>query len=167
MPFVRVDPVCGINPTVFCRQVYPGHPKGCPNWNHKTGCPPKVQPAEDIIDLRGSVFAVYNRFDLGAHIAKMRVAHPAWSERQLACCLYWQPRARKQLVQELSAFLSSPECHSLGPPRKVLSCPEANGVDVTRTMANAGIKLEWPPKQWAYQVVLVGRSIETKDTFND
>jgi hypothetical protein len=40
---------------------------------------------------------------------------------------------------------------------KVTACPEAMGVVVTETMANVGIKLEWPPKTVTYQVALAGK----------
>jgi hypothetical protein len=33
-------------------------------------------------------------------------------------------------------------------------CPEAMGVNVTATMKEIGIQLEWPPKRWAHQVAM-------------
>jgi hypothetical protein len=36
-------------------------------------------------------------------------------------------------------------------------CPEAQGVNVTRTLSDAGFELEWPPRERACQVALVGR----------
>ena len=37
------------------------------------------------------------------------------------------------------------------------SCPEGAGVNITTTMKSIGIDLEWPPKRYAYQVVLAGK----------
>jgi predicted metal-binding protein len=36
------------------------------------------------------------------------------------------------------------------------TCPEAMGVNVTKTMSNAGIILEWPPENIAYKIAIAG-----------
>lgn len=38
----------------------------------------------------------------------------------------------------------------------VVHTPEANGVNLTETMRSAGITLQWPTDQVAYQIVLAG-----------
>jgi len=38
---------------------------------------------------------------------------------------------------------------------------EANGVNVTATMKKIGIELEWPPREYAYQVAVLGRKKRT------
>jgi len=129
---------------------YPGHPKGCPNWNRRATCPPQAPLLTDLLDLARPVYCVFNRFDLGAHVDRMRRRHPDWSGRQLRCCLYWQGTARKQLRQKVSSLLVRE------PSLLPVYVPEACGVDVTATMASLGIKLEWPPVKVAYQVALVG-----------
>ena len=129
---------------------YPGHPRGCPNWNRRATCPPQAPLLHDVLDLKRPVHCVSNAFDLAAHVARMRARHPDWSYRKLVCCLYWQGAARKRLRERVSDFLAHhPGCI-------VLYCPEANGVDVTATMAAIGVDLEWPPVSVAYQVALVG-----------
>ena len=45
------------------------------------------------------------------------------------------------------------------PGETVIKCPEAQGVNLTETMKNAGIELEWPPENVAYQIVLVGTRV--------
>ena len=35
-------------------------------------------------------------------------------------------------------------------------CPEAMGLDVTTTLRNAGVEIEWPPVEKALQVAFVG-----------
>ena len=72
----------------LCGRPYPGHPKGCPNVNHKKGCPPSAPLLPDVFDLSRPVWIIINRFDLGAHVERMRTLHPDWSTRQLTCCLY-------------------------------------------------------------------------------
>lgn len=137
--------ICGL-----CVRPYPGHPRGCPNFNKKKGCPPKVPALNDVIDLRESVYAIWNCFPLGAHVRKMKARHPTWSDRQLYCCLYWQGTARTQLR------LMTQDALRRNPTLTVVRCPEAHGVNVTATMASVGVELQWPPREWAYQVVLMG-----------
>lgn len=81
----------------------------------------------------------------------MKEKHPEWSERQLKCCLYWQPGARKKLKQNIVDFLKIFNEYS------VTACPEAMGVDITSTMKSAGITLEWPPEKYTYQIAMAGK----------
>jgi hypothetical protein len=134
----------------LCRLPYPGHPRGCPNFGRKAGCPPSCPMIGDAIDLGRPVFAIVNEFDLAAHVLRMRLRHPGWSERQLVCCLYWQPTARKHLTAKLMAFLAA------HPDYVSDACPEAGGVNVTETLRRAGLELEWPPVKVARQVALAG-----------
>jgi hypothetical protein len=130
----------------LCCRPYPLHPKGCPNFNHKDGCPPK----RPIFDLKGPYFAIINEFDMARHVERMKALHPEWSDRQLRCCLYWQAGARKKRDEEVKAFTFQK------PEYKCDPCPEAAGVNVTETLKKVGIELEWPPEKIARQVVIAG-----------
>jgi hypothetical protein len=154
--------IAQVNPAIMdeflrfslCRRSYPGHRNGCPNYGKKKGCPPGALPFGQVYDLTKPVYAIYNAFPIGEHVARMRELHPEWSDRQLYCCLYWQPQARKQLRDEISRF-NNPARHELfAPINRVTVCPEAMGVNVTHTMARIGVDLEWPPRIVAYQVAL-------------
>jgi hypothetical protein len=105
---------------------------------------------DEKIDLSQPVFAIVNEFDLAAHVERMRIRHPRWSQRQLACCLYWQPRARKELATKISEFLRGHRGYLAD------CCPEAGGVNVTATLANLGVALEWPPRKTVCQVAIAG-----------
>jgi hypothetical protein len=105
---------------------------------------------DEIISLDHFVYCIYNKFNFGAHVHKMRGKHPDWSQRQLECCLYWQGTARKRLKEEIRLF------SLVNPEYTVIMCPEACGVNITATMAKLGIHLEWPPVNWTYQVALAG-----------
>lgn len=145
---VQVIPVIDYSVRGLCTKPYPGHKKGCPNFNHKNGCPPGVKKFDEEYDLSKPVYAIVNSFDLAAHVEKMRIDHPKWSHRQLVCCLYWQRRARKQLFEGIKLFMREHRHYAVEP------CPEAMGVEITKTLQAAGIYLEWPPKTVAYQVAL-------------
>ena len=83
--------------------------------------------------------------------------HQNWSLRQAECCLYWQPKARKQLREKIKDFLRQRKDRN---ELKIVDCPEGCGVNVTETMKQLNIELEWPPKIYAYQVVLIGHKKE-------
>jgi hypothetical protein len=165
MSIFRVKPVCDPKVRALCVRPYPGHPKGCPNFNYKKGCPPTAFRAWEIFNFDMPSFFIVNRFDFGEHVEKMRRAHPDWSKRQIECCLYWQSSARKQLTAEIERFeglYTHAADAALGKKRdactpmryQIERCPEAMGINVTESMKQVGIELEWPPKRWAYQIAL-------------
>ena len=147
-----VKPVVDYSVKSLCRKPYHNHTKGCPNSykESKKQCPPRAPKIEDVINLNKPVYCIYNIFEIGKHISKMKKKHPDWTEHQLRCCLYWQPVARKQLKERIKNFLKE--------HRDVINveCPEGCGVNLTVTMKNIGIELEWPPKKLAYQITLLG-----------
>ena len=155
--YAKVDPVIDCDVIRLCLKAYPAHKKGCPNFNKKEGCPPKTKSINKLIDLSQSVYAIYNIFDFKGHVEKMKAAHPNWSERQLKCVLYWQPKARKQLKEKIKLFFKE------FPELTIVPSPEANSVNITETMKNSGILLEWPPENITYQIVFAGTSIKVKN----
>ena len=138
----------------LCKKAYPGHKKGCPNFNKRQDCPPKVPLLHKVLDLNHPVFAIWNVYDFKNHTSKMKTKHPEWSKRQVECCLYWQGSARKQLKFKIQSFLES------YPGYIILTTPEACGVNITKTMKNIGINLEWPPKTVTYQIALAGKPVK-------
>jgi hypothetical protein len=146
----KVTPVIDHSVRCLCGKVYPGHKNGCPNFNHKQGCPPKAPYFEEVYDMSKPVYAIVNVFDFKAHTDKMRSLYPNWSDRQVECCLYWQPKARKQLLVGIRDFL---RMGLIG--YEVTICPEAMGVEITKTLSGV-IDLEWPPKTITCQVALAG-----------
>jgi hypothetical protein len=155
MPWQIVKPVVNLEVRKLCFKPYHNHPKGCPNFAKKKSCPPFLSSIYNIIDLNQSVYVIWTRFNLAAHVAKLRAKYSQWTQRQLECCLYWQPRARKGLQNELRAFLKD------HPGLYVEGTPEGAGVDITATMKGIGISLEWPPVNWTYQIALAGTKIVT------
>jgi hypothetical protein len=160
MPVYQVTPVFDPDVRRLCSRPYPLHPKGCPNFGKNPRCPPKIGLLDKVFDLGHPCWIIYNVFEIGTHVEKMRRLHPDWSERQLYCCLYWQGTARKELKKEIEKF------HQTEDPLKqclVTTCPEAMGLNVTETMRRAAIEIEWPPLKKAVQVAFAGASrIETK-----
>jgi len=140
----------------LCAKPYPGHKQGCPKYNvGYPGCPPDAPKIFDIYDRDSDFFMVVNEFNIKEHMQRLTLTHPNWSERQLRCCLYWQPTARKQLHKKIDYVLTLKEFTGF----ISTICPEALGVNVTETLKRIGITLEWPPVNFARQIALLGRPI--------
>jgi len=153
MPYKKVVAMLDSNVRILCIRPYPNHNKGCPNFGKKDGCPPQALLATEILDTAKPIYAIWNVFNLADHVARMKNAHPNWTWRQLVCCLYWQPKARKQLKVEIMKFKKEV------PGQIILKCPEANGFNITDTMKSINEYLEWPPQRITYQVVLAGTKV--------
>ena len=128
MPWQIVTP--SVDPSVrrLCTKPYPLHAKGCPNFDKRPNCPPLAQLITQILDMNKPVWAIFNRYNLAAHVERMRLKHPNFSDAQLLCCLYLQSQARKQLREEIKRFQKE------NPGLDVVSCPEACGMNITATM---------------------------------
>jgi predicted metal-binding protein len=160
MPWKIVEPVIDPSVRALCARRYPGHPRGCPNHGKRPSCPPRAPLLTETLRLDRPVWVVWNRFDLAAHVERLREKHPGWSWRQLSCCLYWQGGARKKLNAEIKKMLTTLGAGAVH--FAVIRCPEAQGVNVTETMRRAGVELEWPPRTVTYQVALVGNLRRSK-----
>ncbi len=146
----KIVPVIDISVLKLCQQQYPNHPKGCPNYGKRLTCPPQAALWHKVCDLGVATWLFWTRFDLAEHRERMKVKHPDWSRRQLDCCLYWQSKAKKPLREYMKTTWAQI------PGFFFAMCPEAMGINVTQTMQNIGIELEWPPEKWTYQVAMGG-----------
>ena len=154
MPFSLVKPVIDFSVRLLCYKAYPGHKRGCPNYDRRYSCPPKCPKINQVINLKKPIYIIWNMFDFYKHCQKMLSLHPKWSDRQVKCCLYWQGKARKQLQNEIRKFRQD------HPNNQVLYPPEAYGINITGTMKTIGIKLEWPPINFTYQVAIAGKELK-------
>lgn len=136
----------------WCRLPYPGHPKGCPNFGKKEGCPPKAPRYDEVIDP--PYYLVWQQFDLAAQEKRMKERHPEWSTRQARCCLYWQRGLMSEIIDEAWAFI-----YTEFPDGKILMNPEGALVDLFATCKKHGIYLErdYLNQQYVYKMVIVGK----------
>jgi hypothetical protein len=141
-----MDGVIRINKLIFtrktrnwCQLPYPAHPRGCPNaYNGK--CPyDNSLWITDLIDLNRPMWFVYSEFDVTAHAARMRAAHPTWTDRQCRNLLYWQPTSRKQMKERAIALMKTLNNTATA---RIITLPEYRGVNVYATAAHAGLKLD-------------------------
>jgi predicted metal-binding protein len=148
-----VEVVCDPRIKAHCLDPYHAHPKGCPNWNYKAGCPPHVPYFPDIYSTEVYIAAV--RFNFAEYLSKKRIVHPDWTDRALRNPRHWQNHIRSEMRQFLFSYLTEhPEIDG-----EILTNPEALGVNVFATCAKAGLTLEQTPEKFVYQVVLIANKL--------
>ena len=151
-----IKPVLDKSVRLLCQRPYPGHSKGCPNFGKHSSCPPGAPMLEEILDLSRPVHAIYVNYDLESHRNRMWMKHPKWSKRQAECCLYWQKKVLSFLKYRVANFCIERCLYDLKINMTALYRPEAFGVDVTKTMADVGVVLQWPPDTNVYKIAFVG-----------
>jgi len=134
----------------WCRLPYPDHPKGCPNWNRKSACPPAAPLVSEVFDLSEEHWFAVVVFDLSKHRDEMLAKHPDWSTRQSACCLYWQNSVSRRLRKLCDRF-----CREK-PGTVYTLLPEAMGVNVFKTARHNGIAMRRSPEDIVYKIALLG-----------
>lgn len=130
----------------WCKMPYKNHPKGCPNY------PKCLQGRLDF--SRYTAFdwvAVLEYFDLKTHAERMKEKHPDWSERQCRNLLYWQGGVRKRLRKKAQK-IAVPVYGDV-----ILDIPEANGVDVYKTMEAHGVTITHHKPDTVIKVMFVGK----------
>jgi len=143
----------------WCQLPYPGHPKGCPNYDKSPKCPPQAPVVTDHFNLTKQHWFVVVKFNLAEHMTRMKTKHPEWTEKQCRCCLYWQNTVRKQLrigIQQLQ---------SKYPNIVSTLLPEAMGVNVMVTARKLGIPIEVKPTEFVHKIALVGYPKNNKQKY--
>lgn len=151
------------DPGALCRLPYPGHPRGCPNWNKSPNCPPHAPKLQDKYDLDRQSYFVVRPFNIGVHKERMKSLHPEWSDAQCACCLYWQKGIKKELQTFVKLFVKKLICDDLseGFPLEYDNysyelIPEAMGLNIFETAPYHGIPIERNPQKILYKIAFVG-----------
>lgn len=139
----------------WCQFPYHGHPKGCPNYNKRWSCPPKIGKISDHFSLNENLFLVNSVFNIESHAKTMKANHPTWSDRQARCVLYWQNSSRKQLRERSRSIMKFLNLN------QYTECPEGMGVNVYATgrLSEPPLKLEKIHNlNICRHVALIGRS---------
>jgi len=145
----------------WCKMPYPGHPKGCPNYDTRDTCPPRAPMVYDYFDLSKPHWFAIVRFDLATYAAGLKEKHPDWSDKKCRCCRYWQNTPRKELREIAGPFINKMNFKSnFSEIDNDLFgfhlIPEAMGVNVFRTCRRIGISLRKTPKEIVHKVALIG-----------
>jgi predicted metal-binding protein len=142
------EAVINKNSRHWCKLPYPDHKYGCPNFGKKEECPPKSPLFEKVVKPPFKLVAI--KFDLNAHVKKMKERHPDWSDRKLRCLLYWQRKADKKL-KEACESITSNDRNSI-----ILYRPESNGINVFETCRRIGLTLEKNPQKIVWRIAIIG-----------
>lgn len=148
----------------WCLLPYPGHPKGCPNYNdpkHEGICPPSAPLIQDFIDLQKPMYLIVEEFDLDAHVEKWLIDHPTNTLKQARCVLYWQNGVRSRLKRKCESFKKA------HPGFVTTLVPEAMGVNVIATAQLVGIPIKPKPDGVVYKIALAGVSNAGSDIGNN
>ena len=132
----------------FCRTPYPKHPRGCPNWNYKEGCPPQTKPFLNLY-LPG-VRVVIAQMDFGRYLTLKKQRHPDWTERALRNPLHWQGHLRAKL----NMYVSSLE---IPPGFEIVDNPEAMGINIFETCHRADFVLERNPTLFVCKIKFLAK----------
>lgn len=158
---VQLKEIISTNTAKLCRLPYPDHPKGCPNFGKKQGCPPDTPLWHSLVE--SPYWLVYQRFDLDAQEKRMLEKHPNWSKRQARCLLYWQKGVYNSVISEAISYMNFLFFLSKGEKHRLISNPEGAGIDLFETCRMAGIKLErdYLNQKHVYKMVLIGKKLKS------
>lgn len=147
----------------LCTQNYYLHKYGCPNFGEKEGCPPNVLHISQQYDL-DSINILLLKFPFESYISQKKELHPDWSMRALCNPRHWQ----NHLKTSLNEYWNSIE--EKYPEYKLIKNPEAQGVNVEKTLKQLDIDLQWPKTDehsqiceipdYIYHVYLFGKELE-------
>ncbi len=138
------------SPRSMCVKPYHNHPKGCPNYGKKVGCPPSIEMFDQVYDMDKDVYAIITSFDIKSHLVMMKELHPDWTHYQLINSRCWQGKDRANHKMAIKRF------NDFYPEYIVTTWPEGMGVNLVRTMDQIGIKLEFPVQDLTYRISLAG-----------
>ena len=149
-----VEAICDPAMIAHCRDPYHDHPKGCPKWGStKDGCPPHVRYFPQVYSPE--VYIATVKFNFADYLNLRRRKHPNWTERALRNLRHWQDHVRSELRHFLFDYLSvHPEIDG-----EIVFNPEAMGVNLFETCAQADIILEKTPTYFVHKVVLIAKRL--------
>lgn len=134
---------------LWCTLPYYNHPKGCPNFGKKVGCPPFSPKFEEV--YMQPFYMVMEFFDIETHVIKMKEKHPKWTEKQCRSLLYWQKNLNKKLENNANEFMKKLSTKNI----ELVKTPEAMGINMFETCKNVGVLLERNPKKMVIKIVII------------
>lgn len=165
-------------------QTYCNNPKfKCPNYGHSWACPPEAPYLEKILREYTKFFLIYEKYDINDYIREKKKEFPKRTEKKLRYAFYRENFMRDWIEEDISAFIrenskkteaifvlwdghcrvcekKNQNCtHDSGLncryPNDIRYSMEAVGINVTETVKNLNLNIEWPPKNHAYRFGLI------------
>jgi predicted metal-binding protein len=156
----------------------------CPSYGHSWTCPPEAPYMEDIVAQFKEFFLIYYQLDLSEYIKNQKMVYPKKSEASIKNMLYSSGFLHNKLENEILEFIekySKPFKEKLvlwdgycricsnkldkgctydsGKPCRYPEerkySMEAVGIDVTKTVSQLKLDIEWPPTNFLYRFGLI------------
>ncbi len=140
----------------LCRSPYYKHPIGCPNWDHKEGCPPHTKPFLSVFEP--DVYVSIARLDFGTYLRLKAEIHPSWTDKALRNPRHWQGHLRAAHRKHFTPGKIPPGYE------KVINA-EAMGVNLFETCAAAGFFLERNLTNFVCEVSVLAKRLSSKNLY--
>ncbi len=145
------------SPRGLCVKKYHNHRRGCLKYGEKEICPPKIPMYDQVFDMSKDIYLIDTPFRIGDHYRKRRELQPTWTEYEIKNSRHWQNGVISQHEAEIEKF------YNIYGREYIAITPEALGVDVTATLKEVGIYLEWPPEEITHRISFA--AIPLRDDF--
>jgi predicted metal-binding protein len=156
----------------------------CPSYGHSWACPPEAPYMEELVAEFKEFYLVYYQLDLSEYIKNEKANYPKKSEKSIKNMLYSKGILHNKLEREITNFIenySEPYEERLilwdgycricsnkidkgctydsgNPcryPIKRKYSMEAVGVEVTKTVSQLNLNIQWPPTDFLYRFGLI------------
>jgi predicted metal-binding protein len=156
----------------------------CPNYGHSWACPPEAPYLENEVSKYHRFCLIFSKFDMNSYVKKQKIKHPRRSEINIRNRFYLKDYLRDDLEKEMFRFLETHKdeyesklvlwdghCRICGKllgkgctynkgepcryPDKKRYSMEAVGINVTDTVKNLNLNIEWPPINHYYRFGLI------------
>jgi hypothetical protein len=139
----------------WCTLPYPRYPHGCPNFGKKTECPPFAPYFLDVYEPLVKIARL--KFNFGEYLNFRRSVHPGWAETALKNSRHFQEHLDSELRKGIAGWKSE-----FAEDWVVVYSPEAMSVNIHLTCKNAGIDLEWPPRETMYRIAFLAQPLRSE-----
>lgn len=183
MPFLKVELKDIIfDPKVQTYCVSPSYK--CPSYGHSWACPPEAPYLEAEVAKFKEFYLIYYQLNLSDYIKKEKAKYPEKSEATIKNMVYTNNLLHDKLENEIIDFLDKYKkpyeeklilwdgycricsnkldkgcTYDTGKPcrypDKRKYSMEAVGIEVTTTVANLNLNIQWPPKDFLYRFGLI------------
>ena len=165
-------------------QTYCNNPKfKCPNYGHSWACPPIAPFLEKEVSQLNKFFLIYYKYDLRKHVNDVKSKNPDISEEKIRNDFYRKEFTRDHVEDEIQDFIRNYTelykeifilwdgycrvCIKEGKqctydseipcryPEQIRYSMEAVGIDVSKTVSQINLDIEWPPINYAYRFGLI------------
>lgn len=156
----------------------------CPNYGHSWTCPPEAPYMKDAVSKFQSFYLIYDEINLNEYIKKKKLENPNLREEKIRNQAYTDSAFKNNLENEIDKFLGNHHedyeerlilwagfcrtCYNnvdkgctydsgkpCRYPHKQKYAMEAVGVNVTDTVKNLSVNIEWPPVNFVYRFGLI------------